>query len=120
VHQWCSGAAACNRHTGDAVVELNNNDTIDLLAVARNYRELGYSVIPLGPTKLPAFQHLPRIDGSPSWNPYRNRLADDGQLHAWFGAHGDSHLGTACGAATATPLFGVSENTWIELLSIPV
>ncbi len=65
----------------------------DLLALARRYRDLGLSVIPI------------RADGSkapdlPAWKPYQQRLATDAELEAWFANGHVAGIAVVCGAVS--------------------
>ena len=63
----------------------------DVLSEARRYRELGYSVIPLGEnSKIPP--------NGFRWKPFQKRLATPEEISSWFAEDVRRNIGIVCGA----------------------
>lgn len=78
----------------------------ELLRMALAYRAAGFSVIPLGRDKRPFWSRLPQVVDKRQpgrwrgvWQPYRQRAADEAQLHVWFG-DGRANIGLVAGAVS--------------------
>src|SRR4051812_23461300 len=82
----------------DGTVKLYPDHSSDRLGVALALREAGVSCIPINHLdKKPLCHCLPRgEDGKPTWNPYRDELADEPTIHGWF-KKGAEAIAIVCG-----------------------
>ena len=67
---------------------MKNKQTLSVLEWAREYRDKGFSVIPIKPK-----DKAPMI----KWAQYQNRLATDKELELWFGNGSENNIGIVTG-----------------------
>jgi Bifunctional DNA primase/polymerase, N-terminal len=70
------------------------------LEAALGYRQLGWSLLPVGTDKRPYFDLLAKMYGSPGWDGLRTRAASEVEIEEWFRLDPNTGVGIITGAAS--------------------